>query len=49
MNISEFHQGTQRQQFQYRSFQPSLINHTWTWEAPEIHALLAEGIVGLEN
>ena len=42
MNFSEFQQGAFRQQFQYRSFQPAWVNHAWTWEDPEIHALLAE-------
>jgi Fic family protein len=42
MKISDFQQGTYRQQFQYRSFQPALVNHAWIWEDAEIHALLAE-------
>ena len=42
MKIEDFQPGTYKQQFQYRSFDPPLINHSWTWDSPEIHHLLAE-------
>ena len=42
MNIEKFHPGELRQQYHYQSFQPSPVNHPWTWEDPEIHSLLAE-------
>ncbi|MDZ4402352.1 Fic family protein [Prosthecobacter sp.] len=42
MKIEDFQPGTYKQQFQYRSFDPPLINQSWTWDSPEIHHLLAE-------
>jgi len=42
MDLKEFKSGTFRQQYQYRSFTPSLINHTWVWSNPKINTLLEE-------
>lgn len=42
MNIDAFQPGHRRQEFQYSSFEPALVNHAWTWEDPRIHDLLAE-------
>ena len=42
MRLEEYKSGTFRQQFQYRSFQPSLVNHLWQWDEPQIDTLLAE-------
>lgn len=42
MKLETFQPGQFHQQFRYRSFAPVEINGPWTWEAPEIHQLLAE-------
>lgn len=42
MDFANYQAGDFRQQFQYRSFQPTPINQEWTWSDPQIHALLAE-------
>ena len=42
MDISEFRAGQYRQQFQYKSFTPTTIDHQWTWSDPRIHTLLEE-------
>lgn len=40
MKFEEFRSGSFKQQYQYKSFQPSLINHEWSWEDPRINVLL---------
>ncbi len=40
MKFEEFQAGHWRQRYQYKSFEPGLINHEWTWEDPTIHWLL---------
>lgn len=40
MKFEEFKSGTYKNQFQYRSFLPSKINHQWTWDDPRINLLL---------
>lgn len=40
MKFEEFKSGRHKQQYQYKSFQPTLINHGWTWEDPRINVLL---------
>lgn len=40
MKFEEFKSGSHKQQYQYKSFQPTLINHGWTWEDPRINVLL---------
>ncbi len=42
MRIEEFQSGNYRQQYQYRSFNPTYINHEWTWEDAAVNSLLAE-------
>ncbi|RIL07826.1 MAG: cell filamentation protein Fic [Proteobacteria bacterium] len=42
MKLEEFRAGVWRQQFQYKSFSPALVNQPWTWEDPAIHTLLEQ-------
>ena len=42
MNLESFKSGAPRQQFQYKSFTPSLINHSWIWTDPKINTLLEQ-------
>lgn len=40
MKVEQFKSGTLKQQYQYKSFSPSLINHSWTWDDPKVNTLL---------
>lgn len=40
MNIKNYIAGELRQEYQYKSFMPSMINHIFTWEEPQINTLL---------
>ena len=40
MKLENFKAGSLRQQYQYQSFTPSLVNHVWTWHDPQINTLL---------
>jgi len=40
MNIKNFKSGTLRQEYQYKSFLPENINHTFTWDDPQINTML---------
>ncbi len=40
MNINNFKAGTLRQEYQYKSFLPEKINHTFTWDDPQINTML---------
>ena len=40
MNLKDFKSGVYKQQYQYQSFTPALINHLWVWEDPKINTLL---------
>lgn len=40
MKFETFKAGIWRQRYQYKSFEPVLVNHVWTWEDPTINALL---------
>ncbi|MBI5142379.1 MAG: Fic family protein [Nitrospirae bacterium] len=40
MKFEEFTSGSLKQQYQYKSFQPTTINHGWSWEDPRINVLL---------
>lgn len=40
MNLREFKAGVYRQQYQYKSFLPEKINHTWVWDDSKINVLL---------
>lgn len=42
MTLSEYRSGSWKQQFQYRSFQPSPINQQWSWDDPLLDTLLSE-------
>lgn len=42
MKLDTFKAGVWRQQYQYKSFQPTLVNHVWTWEDPVINTLLEQ-------
>lgn len=40
MNLKEFKSGSFRQEYQYKSFIPNTINHTFTWDDPQINTML---------
>lgn len=40
MKIEQFISGEQKQQYQYKSFSPNAINHSWTWDDPKVNTLL---------
>ncbi|MBK2256160.1 Fic family protein [Francisella philomiragia] len=40
MNLKNFKSGTLRQEYQYKSFLPEKINHTFTWDDPQINTML---------
>ena len=40
MNIKDFKSGALRQEYQYKSFLPEFINHTFTWDDPQINTML---------
>jgi len=42
MNIKNYISGELRQEYQYKSFVPSMINHTFTWDEPQINTLLED-------
>ncbi len=42
MDLRKFKSGTFRQQYQYSSFTPSPVNHSWMWSDPKINTLLEE-------
>lgn len=42
MNIKDFKSGTLRQEYQYKSFLPEFINHTFTWDDPQINTMLED-------
>jgi len=44
MKMEEFRSGVFRQQYQYKSFSPSLVNQALTWDDPEINILLEKAI-----
>lgn len=47
MNFNDFKAGKWAQQYQYKSFSPSLINTEWTWSDARINTLLEEAIRAL--
>ena len=47
MNIKHYKAGQYRQQYQYKSFLPTPINHDWTWEDPKINTLLEKATQAL--
>ena len=42
MNIKDFKSGSLRQEYQYKSFLPEFINHTFTWDDPQINTMLED-------
>ncbi len=42
MRIEDFKAGTYLNQYKYKSFHPTKINHMWIWNDPKINTLLAE-------
>lgn len=40
MNLKDFQSGTYQQEYQYKSFLPNSINHTFTWDDPQINMML---------
>lgn len=40
MKFEEFQAGRWQPRYQYKSFEPVLVNHEWTWEDSAIHCLL---------
>jgi len=40
MNLKNYKSGTLKEQYQYKSFTPSAINHTFVWDDPEINTML---------
>jgi Fic family protein len=47
MNLNKFKAGSFKQQYQYKSFSPTLINQDWTWDSPEINVLLEKATQAL--
>lgn len=42
MKFENFKAGSWQQQYQYKSFSPSLVNQVWTWDDPAINTLLED-------
>ena len=42
MNLNDYQAGTWKEQYQYRSFQPALVNLQWNWNDPQLDTMLAE-------
>lgn len=42
MNIKNYQAGTYKQQYQYKSFSPTMINQTITWDDPQINTMLED-------
>ncbi len=42
MKIEDFHSGQYKQQYQYKSFIPVLVNQPWNWDSPQINTLLEQ-------
>ena len=40
MNLKDFKSGELRQEYQYKSFIPAKINHTFVWDDPQINIML---------
>ncbi|MBU1152784.1 Fic family protein [bacterium] len=47
MNLRDFKSGVYRQQYQYKSFLPEKINHSWIWDDPKINVLLEKATQSL--
>ena len=42
MNLRDFKSGKLRQEYQYKSFIPEKINHTFTWDDPQVNIMLED-------
>ncbi len=42
MNLKNFKSGTLKEQYKYKSFTPSKINHTFVWDNPQINTMLED-------
>jgi Fic family protein len=42
VNIKQFESGTYQQEYKYKSFLPHSINHTFTWDDPQINMMLED-------
>lgn len=47
MKFESFVSGAWKQQYQYKSFQPTLINQEWSWEDPRLNVLLEKATKAL--
>ena len=47
MNIKDYQAGTYKQQYQYKSFSPVMINQTITWDDPLINTMLEDSTMAL--
>jgi len=42
MKVESFKAGRWHARYQYKSFEPAVVNQVWTWEDPRINALLEQ-------
>ena len=49
MNLKQFEAGAYKQQYQYKSFSPALINHGWIWDDGKINVLLEQATKALSE
>ncbi|MCP5553302.1 MAG: Fic family protein [Verrucomicrobiales bacterium] len=42
MNLDDYKAGSFKEQYEYKSFTPSPVNHAWSWSDPRIDTLLSE-------
>jgi len=42
MNLKHYIAGTLKEQYKYKSFTPSTINHTFVWDDPKINIMLED-------
>jgi len=47
MKFESFTSGTWKQQYRYKSFQPTPINQEWSWDDPRINVLLEKATKSL--
>lgn len=47
MNLKDFKAGELKQEYQYKSFLPHKINHTFTWDDPQINTMLENATMAL--
>lgn len=49
MLFEEYRSGSYKQQYEYKSFSPALVNHEWTWSDARVNSLLEEACLDLSN